>query len=450
MTSDFLEALRMMEDTSHHIFLTGRAGTGKSTLLSLFREKTRKNVAILAPTGVAAVNVKGQTIHSFFGFKPNITFDKVRRISEGRDLYNQLETLVIDEISMVRADLLDCVDKFLRLNGPHRDQAFGGVQMIFIGDLYQLPPVVTSLERPVFEAQYATPYFFSASAFGGGQNSLFEPEINLHFIELKEMFRQKDAEFIEILNAVRDNTVQVHHLKKLNERMGERQPARNPGGSGGGKRKKGEMEMHLTTTNAEAALINEEELKALRGEEFIFSAEFEGDFDRKAIPTEKELSVKIGAQIMMLNNDPQGRWFNGTVGKVLGVDFDAEKGKYAVRAELSDGEVVQIFPHKWDMYHFEFDPETKKVESEAIGSYTQYPFRLAWAVTIHKAQGKTFDKVVLDIGRGTFSPGQLYVALSRCRTLEGITLLRPIQQRHVFLDRRVSQFLKEFHSQKSL
>lgn len=436
MTPDFIRALEMMENTSDHIFITGRAGTGKSTLLNLFRESTKKNVAILAPTGVAAVNVKGQTIHSFFGFKPDITFDKVKRVKDANDLYTRLETLVIDEISMVRADLLDCVDKFLRINGPHRDRAFGGVQIIFIGDLYQLPPVVTSMERPVFEANYATPYFFSSSAFGGGQNSLFEQEVKLEFIELQEMFRQSDKDFIEILNAVRDNTVSAQHLALLNSRVGVFASAQ---------KKQGDLEMYLTTTNAEASAINEKELSALRGEEFCFSAQFEGEFDHKAIPTEKDLAVKIGAQIMMLNNDSQGRWMNGTVGRVKAVQFSDEVKEYAVVAELSDGETVEIFPHKWDMYHFHFNEETKRIDSEAIGSYTQYPFRLAWAVTIHKAQGKTFDRVVLDIGRGTFSPGQLYVALSRCRTLEGISLRRPIERRHVFLDRRVSSFLKEFY-----
>jgi len=434
MTPDFIRALEMMEDTSSHIFITGRAGTGKSTLLNLFRESTKKNVAILAPTGVAAVNVKGQTIHSFFGFKPDITFDKVKRVKDANDLYTRLETLVIDEISMVRADLLDCVDKFMRINGPHRDRAFGGVQMIFIGDLYQLPPVVTSMERPVFEANYATPYFFSSSAFGGGQNSLFEQEVKLEFIELQEMFRQSDLDFIEILNAVRDNTITSQHLSLLNSRVGMTS-----------EKKRGDMAMYLTTTNAEAAMINEKELAQLKGEEFSFTAEFEGEFDHKAIPTEKDLCVKIGAQIMMLNNDSQGRWMNGTVGRVKAIQFSDEVKEYAVVVELSDGETVEVFPHKWDMYHFQFNEETKKIDSEAIGSYTQYPFRLAWAVTIHKAQGKTFDQVVLDIGRGTFSPGQLYVALSRCRTLEGISLRRPVERRHVFLDRRVSHFLKEFY-----
>jgi len=430
ITPEFAKALDLMENTDKHIFLTGRAGTGKSTLLHLFREKSKKNMAVLAPTGVAAVNVKGQTIHSFFGFKPDITYEKVKRVDKNQELYGRLETLVIDEISMVRADLMDCVDKFLRLNGPYRDRPFGGVQMILIGDLYQLPPVVTSDERNIFASRYESPYFFSANAFAFDQSNLFGEDMQLTCIELSEVFRQTDLDFIDILNAVRSNKLSDIHLSRINARVLEKEKVRS-----------GEMEMYLTTTNAEAAMINQKELDKLKSDEFIFSAEKEGKFDLKAMPTEPELAVKIGAQIMMLNNDPGGRWINGTVGKVENIDFDDDAKSYCVYARLSDGERVKIFPHTWDMYAYHFDAAEGKIESEEVGSFRQYPFRLAWAVTIHKAQGKTFDKVVLDVGRGTFSPGQLYVALSRCRTLEGLTLVRPVQRRHVFLDIRVDQFL---------
>lgn len=434
MTTDFARALDMMEKTNHHIFVTGRAGTGKSTLLSLFRERSRKNIAVLAPTGVAAVNVKGQTIHSFFGFRPDITFSKVKRVGEGeRELYSRLEAIVVDEISMVRADLVDCIDKFLRLNGPDRNKAFGGVQMILIGDLYQLPPVVTSEEKNVFEAQYSSPYFFSASAFNDGQSSMFEPEVEMQYVELQEIFRQTDREFIEILNAVRESNMQPQHVSTLNKRVGEKE-----------KNKKGDMHMYLTTTNAAAAIINERELANLSGQEYVFDAYVKGEFDSKSMPTDGRLKVKIGAQIMLLNNDSQGRWINGTVGKVKSVMHNKEVGEDAVVAVLTDGEEVEIFPYEWDMYNFHFDADSGKIESEAVGSFTQYPFRLAWAVTIHKAQGKTFDKVVLDLGRGTFSPGQLYVALSRCRTLEGLTLVKPVEKRHAFVDRKVADFLKKY------
>lgn len=441
MTPDFTRALDMMEKTPHHIFVTGRAGTGKSTLLHLFRERTRKNIAILAPTGVAAVNVKGQTIHSFFGFRPDITFSKVRRVDEGREVYSRLETIVIDEISMVRADLVDCIDKFLRINGPDRNKAFGGVQMIFIGDLYQLPPVVTSEEHNVFVSQYSSPYFFSASAFGDGQFSMFEPEVELQYVELKEIFRQTDREFIDILNAVRESCVLPDHLMKLNTRVIEKSAQYTKPKD---KKKKSDMHMYLTTTNAAAAIINERELANLSGDEYQFDAQVKGEFESRSMPTDGKLKIKIGAQIMLLNNDVQGRWINGTVGKIKSVVYNKEVMQDAVIATLSDGEEVEIFPYEWDMYNFHFDADTGKIESEAVGSFTQYPFRLAWAVTIHKAQGKTFDRVVLDLGRGTFSPGQLYVALSRCRTLEGLSLVRPVEKRHAFIDQKVADFLKKY------
>lgn len=446
MTADFSRALEMMEKSRHNIFVTGRAGTGKSTLLHLFREKTRKNIAVLAPTGVAAVNVKGQTIHSFFGFRPDITFSKVKRVNEGNEVYQKLETIVIDEISMVRADLVDCIDKFLRLNGPDRNRAFGGVQMIFIGDLYQLPPVVTSEEKSVFDAQYSSPYFFSASSFNDAQFSMFEPAVELQYVELQEIFRQTDREFIDILNAVRENTVTSQHLEKLNTRVQEKVSVLSPKKKE--KKKKSDMHMYLTTTNAAAAIINERELALLSADEYVFDAAVKGEFDAKSMPTDGRLKVKIGAQIMMLNNDVQGRWINGTVGKVKGVVYNKEVHTDAVVAELSDGEIVEIFPYEWDMYNFHFDEASGKIESEAVGSFTQYPFRLAWAVTIHKAQGKTFDRVVLDLGRGTFSPGQLYVALSRCRTLEGLTLVRPVEKRHAFIDRKVADFLKKYYTRE--
>lgn len=433
ITPDIQKALDLMERSGRHVFITGRAGTGKSTLLNVFREQTKKNLAVLAPTGVAAVNVRGQTIHSFFGFKPDITFQKVKRVTEKRELYERLETIIVDEVSMVRADLIDCMDKFLRLNGPERDLPFGGVQMIFIGDLYQLPPVVTTMERDVFQSQYNSPYFFSASVFDNSQGNFFGSDFELEFIELKEVFRQSDESFIELLNAVRDNTITKNHLEVLNTRLGKQE-----------KKKKGEMEMYLTTTNAEAAAMNEQELRQLVGDEYTFSATTEGKVEKNAFPTDSKLVVKIGAQVMLLNNDADGRWINGTVGQVVDIFLDDDRKEFAVRVKLTTGEKIKIFPHKWDMYEFRFDEASQRIESEPIGSFKQYPFRLAWAVTIHKAQGKTFDKVILDMGRGAFSPGQLYVALSRCRTLEGITLIRPIVYRDIFVDKRVGKFLERF------
>jgi ATP-dependent DNA helicase PIF1 len=420
LNEQFRHALNVMENSRRSVFVTGRAGTGKSTLLSYFRSHTKKKVAILAPTGVAAINVRGQTIHSFFGFKPNITLDRVRRVrfrDSENSIYKKLDAIVIDEISMVRADLLDCVDRFLRLNGPDSDLPFGGVQMVFIGDLYQLPPVVSGAEREAFKSLYETPYFYSARAF--------EP-LKMEFIELEKVYRQKDQRFIDLLNAIRNNSVTEAGLMALNQRcLPDFEPP------------KGEMYISLTTTNEMAGRINEEMLARLRGHNYAFTATIEGDFGDEYLPTKVDLEVKVGAQIMLLNNDPDGRWVNGTVGKITKVIED--KTEDIIVAELGDGETVEITQFTWEIFRFFVDGG--QLQSEVIGRFKQYPLMLAWAVTIHKSQGKTFDHVVIDLGRGTFAHGQTYVALSRCTSLEGIVLKQPLLKRHVLTDFRVMRFL---------
>ncbi len=430
----FTAALDLIENTSQSVFLTGRAGTGKSTLLTHWRENTKKKKAILAPTGVAAVNVGGQTIHSFFGFKPDITVSKVRKLKppEDLDLYKKLETLVIDEISMVRADLLDCVDTFLRRFGPDKYQPFGGVQMIFIGDLYQLPPIVPSSDLAIFAEHYTTPYFFSAHVISPpAQLFNLGEQFRFQVIELEKIYRQNDAEFIGLLNAVRENTTKPEHWVRLNKQY-------DPDWLGDPTAKA----IHLVTTNAMASEINESHLKALQGKEFLFEGETEGKFDTKACPTEEFLALKIGAQVMLMNNDRGGRWVNGTVGTVVDIGVVEAGHPAPIWVELQTGETVDIFPHTWDMFEFRFDPGRGAIDTETIGSFTQYPLKLAWAVTIHKAQGKTFDKVILDIGRGTFAPGQLYVALSRCTSLAGLTLKRRLVPGHIKMDARVSHWLQ--------
>ena len=416
----FRHALQTMEDTRKSVFITGRAGTGKSTLLTCFRLNTRKKVAVLAPTGVAALNVQGQTIHSFFGFKPNVTLDRVRRARSAagdNNIYRKLEAIVIDEISMVRADLLDCVDRFLRLNGPDSDEPFGGVQMIFIGDLYQLPPVVTGVERAAFESLYDTPYFYSARCF--------QP-LKMEFIELEKVYRQRDQGFVDLLNAIRNNSITEEGLKTLNRRyLPEFEPP------------SGELYIYLTTTNGMAWQINETELARLKTQGRAFQGIVEGDFGNEYLPTKVDLQVKVGAQVMMLNNDPEGRWVNGTIGKV--VEFAKDGLGEVIVAELDDGETVDIEPHAWEI--FRFFAQGGQLQSEVVGRFRQYPLMLAWAVTIHKSQGKTFDRVVIDIGRGTFAHGQTYVALSRCTTLEGLVLKKPLLKQHVRTDYRVMKFL---------
>jgi ATP-dependent exoDNAse (exonuclease V) alpha subunit len=424
-----------MEDTDRNVFITGKAGTGKSTLLQYFRDSTKKKIAVLAPTGVAAVNVKGQTIHSFFSFRPDITPDSVSKIRpRKKEIYKKLDAIVIDEISMVRADLLDCVDRFLRKHGRKKTSPFGGVQMIFIGDLYQLPPVVTSRERTLFQEHYKSPYFFSARVFDedlfsktpGGKAS-FEME----FIELEKVYRQEDERFLNILNRIRNNTVTDDDMEEINKRC---DPAFEESPD--------DLYIYLTTTNTLAEKINIKKLSELKVQEHSYQGIIDGDFQERNLPTLLNLTLKQGAQVMLLNNDTLGRWINGSIGRIRSIDPD-EDGPDVLWVELADGEVVDVTPYEWEMYEFSYDRETAKVISESVGSFTQYPLRLAWAVTIHKAQGMTFEKAVIDIGQGTFSHGQLYVALSRCTTISGIVLKRPIHRKNVLLDRRVVGFVTQ-------
>jgi ATP-dependent DNA helicase PIF1 len=428
INEQFKHALDIMENTSKSVFITGRAGTGKSTLLDYFRRNTLKRVAVLAPTGVAALNVKGQTIHSFFKFKPNITASLIRRLratEEEGTIYQKLDAIVIDEISMVRADLLDCVDKFLRLNGPLADRPFGGIQMIFIGDLYQLPPVITSSEKAGFNLLYKTPYFYSAAVFDS---------LDMQFIELEKIYRQHDPEFIDLLNAIRNKSITPEGLETLNQRH---DPNFEP--------PPGDFYIYLTTTNELASNINKQRLARLKGTMRTFIGVIEGNFADEYLPTAVELQIKVGAQIMMLNNDADGRWVNGSIGEITGITQDTH-GDRIIIAELPDGE-VEIEPFTWEIYRFKVEGES--LHSEVIGTFTQYPLMLAWAITIHKSQGKTFEKVIIDIGRGTFAHGQMYVALSRCTTFDGIVLKRQILKKHIWTDFQVIDFLTKYQYRKS-
>lgn len=420
----FKKALDLMEQTSQNLFVTGRAGTGKSTLLKVFLEITRKNPVVLAPTGVAAVNIGGQTIHSFFGFKPDVTLVKVSKIKPREEnLYRHLKMIIIDEISMVRADLLDCVDKFLRLHGPNKHLPFGGVQMIFIGDLYQLSPVVTSQEKALFKEHYQTPYFFSSRVFN-------ESVLEMEFIELEKVYRQKDDQFIGLLNAVRNHSATPEDLACLNQRW---RPEFEPTAD--------DFYIYLTATNQQADDINTRELLKITARHHSFQAKVSGDFGKEYLPTAERLEVKPGAQIMMLNNDSGSRWINGTVGKVLAVKKD-EDGDYFIKVKLEEGEIVEVRPHTWDIYKYYL--KGKEIQSETIGSFTQFPLRLAFAVTIHKSQGKTFAKVIIDLGRGAFAHGQTYVALSRCVSFEGIILKKAIKPSDLRLDWPVVRFLTDY------
>jgi len=344
----FRHALDIMEDSDRSIFITGRAGTGKSTLLNYFRHTTQKKVAVLAPTGVAALNVKGQTIHSFFRFKPGITPDRVKkpRSANSESIYRKLDIIVIDEVSMVRADLLDCVDRFLRLNGPEADEPFGGIQMAFIGDLYQLPPVVTGGEKEVFQSLYETPYFYGARVFDS---------FDMEFVELEKIYRQHDEEFITLLNSIRNNSVTGEGLELLNERY---QPEFEPPPE--------DFYVYLTTTNRLAEEINGKRLAGLKCRLYTFTGSIEGEFGQEYLATKIDLEVKVGAQIMMLNNDTEGRWVNGSIGKITGITQNG-KGEDIIVAELADDEEVEITPFTWEIYRFFV--EGGGLQSAAIGSH---------------------------------------------------------------------------------
>ncbi|MBF0511492.1 MAG: DUF3857 domain-containing protein [Candidatus Omnitrophica bacterium] len=423
---EFVKAFEVLENTSQHVFITGKAGTGKSTLLQYFRQKTTKNVAVLAPTGVAAINVKGQTIHSFFQFKPDVTPQTATNVPVRRGrrkMYEELDAVIIDEVSMVRADLMDCVDVFLRVWGPHHDRPFGGVQMIFFGDLFQLPPVVAFGQEDIFKNHYSTPYFFSAKVFEG---------LDFKMMQLSKIYRQKDEHFIRLLNAVRDDNVEEHHWHALNQRF---KPYHQL--------PKEDFYIVLTTTNALAERVNSDRLKNLPGDLKTYQGIVSGEFDKKFLPTPEELDIKPQAQVMMLNNDPEKRWVNGSLGKVVSIFSDVE-GEDVVLVKLENGEVVDVKKHTWEIYQYYFDEENNSLASKVKGYFTQYPLKLAWAVTIHKSQGQTFERVIIDVGAGTFSHGQMYVALSRCTSLEGIVLKQPLTRRHILMDERVLQFMKKF------
>lgn len=431
LNEQFKKAITVIENGNKSVFVTGRAGTGKSTLLEYFRDHTKKNIVILAPTGVAALNVKGQTIHSFFGFSTDVTLESVRKPRKNIKIMRALEILVVDEISMVRADLLDCMDRALRLAREKKDRPFGGVRLIGIGDLYQLPPVVSSAEeRLFFRSRYESPYFFSSDVF-----SLLNPEI----VELVKIYRQSDQDFITILNAVRNNSLTDEHITALNRRYVSGDSFDSDSD---------DFCVTLTTTNAMAMKRNLERLEELPHKKHRYDAEIVGDFDRKSYPTEASLFLKKGAQVMMVSNDRSKRWVNGTIARIE--EIRKEKGRDdIIIIQLPTGRRVEVEPYTWEMFRFSYDVGTRSIVSESVGHFRQYPLLLSWAITIHKSQGKTFDRVVIDIGRGTFAHGQMYVALSRARTLEGISLKRPIEKKHIFMDWTVVKFLTNVQYDKA-
>ncbi len=419
LTREKREVLDMLEKTNKNVFLTGKAGTGKSNFLKYFRTTTKKNVVVLAFTGVAAVNVQGQTIHSFFKFHPKTTIDSIKkRWGDGARMYKKIDTIIIDEISMVRADLLDFVDKFMRLNGPRSNRPFGGVQVFAIGDPFQLPPIVTDDEEIFFTKVYRSPYFFDSKVY---KQAKFIKK------ELTELYRQDKAgqnNFIKALDNLRVCSFKKKDIDLINSRL---DPVY--------KKPKNKFVISLVPTNNMANSINMDELSKLASKSQVYVGSIAGEFKDKRLPTLQELILKEGSQIMLLNNDHRQRWVNGDIAKIIKTD------SHSVRILFDDGTFDDVTTFKWDSIKFIFDEKANRMRPEVIGSFTQLPIKLAWAVTIHKGQGKTFDKVHIDFGNGTFTPGQAYVALSRCRTLEGISLTSPLEEEYVFTDDRIKEFM---------
>ena len=434
INDDFKKAIDLLENSNKTLFITGKAGTGKSTLLTYFRTNSTKNVIVLAPTGVSAINVKGQTIHSFFRFKASSSLQEINsKKSPDKKLLSILkatDTIIIDEISMVRADLLDMVDAKLRKT-LNENLPFGGLQMVFIGDLYQLPPVVSGkAEREFFSTFYESSYFFDAKIF---------KQLDLEIIELEKIYRQKDSDFIEILNKIRNNSIEDYDLEKLNERFLY----------GFENYDEDKFFITLTTTNAVADNLNDQKLRQLEGEIHSFYAEISGKFEKNQLPTSEILKLKIGSQVMMLNNDSMGRWVNGSVGKIIDVFYDEEIESQVLEIILQDNTTVFVEPHNWELFNYTYNKKEGKLDMERLGSFKQFPLRLAWAITIHKSQGKTFENVIVDIGSGAFAQGQVYVAISRSTSLEGLILKRPIHKQHIWTDYKIVKFLTKFQYDKS-
>lgn len=413
----FQEVVEWLEEGRRCLFVTGKAGTGKSTLLRHIRRRILGKAVVLAPTGVAAVHVGGQTLHSFFRFPPQVLFPATVERFQGGSMYRKLRTVIIDEISMVRADVVDAMDIFLRKFGPEPGLPFGGVQMIFFGDLHQLPPVVSPHEREAFATLYESPWFFKARVF---QRLRFER------IQLKKIYRQKEQGFISLLNAVRNGEAEEEDLAALNARM---DPAFVP--------EEGDPHITLTATNMAADRVNQRKLDELSTPLALFPARLEGEFEPKAFPTDNPLSLKIGAQVMFLKNHPEGLWVNGTLGVIASHNPDEVWVDIASRPAGP----VRVERAVWESVRYVLDPATGAVVPKPVGRFTQFPLKPAWAMTIHKSQGKTFERVVIDMGQGAFAHGQSYVALSRCTTLEGIILRRRLSGRDLLLDPDVLEFL---------
>lgn len=433
---EFQDALQLIAHTRQSVFLTGKAGTGKSTFLKYICNHTKKKYVVLAPTGIAAINAGGVTLHSFFKlpFRPMLPDDPDLSLSHGRifeffkypkekrKIIAEVDLIIIDEISMVRADIIDCVDRILRVYSGNMRLPFGGKQLLFVGDVFQLEPVVPSDQKEILSLFYASPFFFSARVF---------KDINLVPIELQKVYRQTDSVFINILDRIRNNAARKQELDTLNGRYF---PSFEPQNE--------DMYITLATRRDQVDFINEKKLAELPGEEYVSVGKIEGDFPESSLPTQLNLSIKEQAQVIFIDNDYERRWVNGTIGMVSGID---ENGNVYVLLESGVEHLVE--PTSWRNYKYKYNEKEKRIEEEIVGTFEQLPIRLAWAITVHKSQGLTFSRVVVDLTGGVFAGGQTYVALSRCTSLEGLVLKSKISSRDIFIRKEIVEFSQIFNNQ---
>ncbi|WP_314706979.1 AAA family ATPase [Prevotella denticola] len=430
------KALQIIQFTNNSLFLTGKAGTGKSTFLRYISAITKKKHVILAPTGIAAINAGGSTLHSFFKlpFYPLVPTDKrystrnlrstMKYNGDKCKLLREVELIIIDEISMVRADIIDFIDKVLRIYNRNMREPFGGKQLLLVGDIYQLEPVLKEEDRQLLQPYYASSYFFDAKVF---QN------YPLVSIELNKVYRQNDPSFISILDHIRTNQVSDNDLRYINARVGaQRGTTEIP---------QEDFTITLSTRRDTVDWINNQGLDSLNGAPVMFLGEIKGEFPESSLPTPIELNLKVGAHVMFIKNDTQKQWVNGTLGLIIGIDEEA--GILYVHTE--DGDDLQVQREIWENVRYHFNETEQKIEEEQIGTYVQFPIKLAWAITVHKSQGLTFRNVNIDFTGGVFAGGQAYVALSRCTSLEGITLKEPLHRNEVFVRSEVVQFARHYN-----